>query len=480
MATNPELLKTAVEETLRLQNTESAEYEKWLHVPHNSFPPPSVPTKNGRFYPTTDMALISISEIVDNIRINNKNLSRRFNRDAMFQKAILTFGEFLPSLANIPDDQERWLCYRDALDTDSQLIISQTIYIPVWLFVRQEYEDFSFGPVEFVDRSGWLKRVATLLGSRPIWLSKIEATWGLSEIVDGGVQDSTNQHLIFQFNTVLRFAHEEQRIACVAISGFDVREAKRRALLATRIAIDAIRLLLPEGNKKKIFTSADHGPPFSIDHLRQIAGRDLISGWELARPGVGGAPGMVQKLIENSTKFREAAGNCIKVIISSDPTQESLPLLSERWSNAIHWYGRACCSDADFVALPMVGFALDILCVGKEEAGIRNLACVLLEKTESDLVNGTGLTLKVAVRKVYEWRSRIAHGTMLAVDQDLASDRIFAESLANELLYRYVVNLNLYRASASPKDEYNNFLEWIKNNPLSGRCSKDVDLCIVD
>lgn len=468
MTTNAQRLKDALEETLRLQSPESEEYKQWLQGPRNSPFPPSIPAGSSGFYPTTDRALGCITEIIDNIRINDAALARTLSRDEMFKRAMLALGANLSSLVEVADDDERWKQYREAISTAfTASPTSQTVYVPVWLFVRQEYGSFSVGPVEFVDRSGWLDKVELLRGSRPAWRSGVEAAWGLASNDGDGADGDCDQIVKLAIRTVTRFASAEQRIACVAIEGFDDQEAQRRALLAARIAIDGIRLLIPGSNKKRIFTSADHGPPRAIERLRQMAGHDLTAGSGMEIPGVGGAPGAAQELIDASIDFRKAAGNCITVVISPTPAQENLPELSQRWSNAIHWYGRACVSDADFVALPMFGFALDILCGGKEEAGIRDLACALFEKKPEDSVRADGLTLKAAVRKVYEWRSKIAHGSLLAVDLVLESERVFAEGIANAMLYQYVMSLEQYRSSASPVDTGEGFLKWLQQNPPS-------------
>jgi hypothetical protein len=470
MTTNAQRLRIALEGTLQLQNPESDEYKQWLHGPRNSPIPPSVPAESAAFYPTTDLALNCVMEIVDSIRDNDATLARTLSRDEMFKQATRTFGVHLPSLIDVADDNERWKQYRQALTgAFTCLPTSQTVYVPTWLFVRQEYGDFSIGPVEFVDRAGWLDKVECLRGSRPAWRSGVESNWEFGGNADSCAAGDGDPLVEFTISAVKRFAAVEQRIACVAVSGFDDRETAHRALLATRIAVDAIRLLIPGSNKKRVFTSADHGPPRAIERLRQVAGNDLIFGSGMEMPGVGGKPGTAQYLIDTSKDFRQAAGNCIKVVISPTPIQENLPELSQRWDNAIHWYGRACVSDADFVALPMFGFALDILCGGKEESGIRDLACALFELNTEDSIRTDGLTLKVAVRKVYEWRSKIAHGSLLAVDLSLESERILAESIANAMLYQYVMNLEQYRSSSSPSDTGEDFLEWLQNNPLSTR-----------
>lgn len=468
MSTNAQRLKEALEETLRLQNPKSNEYTQWLEGPRSSPLPPSIPAEGGNFYPTTDRAIACITEIIDSIRTNNCAYARTLSRNEMFKCAIHTLGMNLSALVEITDDNERWKHYRNAITSAfTSLPTSQTVYVPVWLFIHQDYESFSMGPIEFVNRLKWLDKVEQIQGSCPEWRLGVESRWKLANSNNTNVDNSNNQHVSWEVRMVARFAAPEQRIACVPIAGFDDQEAKRRALLATRIAIDGIRLLITGSNKKRIFTSADHGPPRTIERLRQVNGSDLTLDSKIEMPGISWKPGTAQDLIDISKDFRKAVGNCITVVISPTPAQENLPKLSQQWSNAIHWYGRACVSDADFVALPMFGFALDILCGGKEESGILNMACALFEKKPEDSIRADDLTLKAAVRKVYEWRSKIAHGSWLVVDLVLESERIFCESIATAMLHLYVMSLEQYRSSASPVDTSADFLEWLQQNPPS-------------
>ena len=338
MSTNAQRLKEALEETLRLQNPESDEYKQWLHGPRSSSPlPPSVPAEGGSFYPTTDRAIGCITEIIDNIRTNNGKLARTLNRDEMFKRAMQTLGMNLSLLVEITDDNERWKHYRNAITSAfTSLTTSQTVYVPVWLFIHQDYESFSVGPIEFVNRLKWLDKVEQIKGSCPEWRLGVESMWKSANSNDTDVDNSNNQHATWEIRMVAHFATPEQRIACVPIAGFDDQEAKRRALLATRIAIDGIRLLISGSNKKRIFTSADHGPPRTIERLRQVNGSDLTLDSKIEMPGISWKPGSAQALIDGFKDFRKAVGNCITVIISPTPAQENLPTLSQQWSNAVH------------------------------------------------------------------------------------------------------------------------------------------------
>lgn len=486
MKTNVERLTVALEETIRLQVPDSEEYKTWLHGPRESLLPPSLPRTDGSYYPTTDRAVRCIAEIVDDLLSNDKALGLSVSKDTAFQQAIRALGDNLFEIFEQADARAQWKTYRTKIrDLLSRTVASRTVYLPVWLFVRQEYEAFSVGPVQFVDRQNWLDKVEATEGQHARWREQVKVAWSTPSLQAAPSWFQRLRSLLpvmwrrrikppssdpsLEFSVIARFAAPEQRIACVEVRGFDQPEAERRGLLATRIALDAIRLLVPDPHRARIFTGADNGPPRSVDRLSQIHGKGLTVGWSANRPGVGGAPNMARDLIKSSLTLFNAAGNCIKVAVTSTPSLERLPALAQRWNNAVHWYGRGCVADEEFVALPMFGFAMDILSGGKMEAGIRALACALFVRKEEDSITTDGTTLNAVVRKIYEYRSKIAHGSLLAVDLRMASERSLAASFANAMLYEYVVQLEKYRSTPTAVDDDTAFLTWLELNPSAAQ-----------
>lgn len=147
---------------------------------------------------------------------------------------------------------------------------------------------------------------------------------GLSRSLSTAKKVPVSSDIELAVNSISRFATGDQRIACVEIRGFDQSEAERRSLIATRIALDTVRLLVPGPHKARIFTAADHGPPRTVDRLSQVHGKGLTAGWLANYPGVGGAPNMARDLIQGASVLFEAAGNCIKVAVTSTPSLEPL------------------------------------------------------------------------------------------------------------------------------------------------------------
>ncbi|NTF10637.1 hypothetical protein G6L37_32085 [Agrobacterium rubi] len=253
-----------------------------------------------------------------------------------------------------------------------------------------------------------------------------------------------------------RIFHPDHWTACARIEGFEPLESRRRGLLATQVALDTIRLALSRPSRGLISTVVDATLPVAINRLSQVDGRDLAHGSRINRRGVSGSPGLAQAILDGSEDLFEAAGACIAGAASIH-NGHACPTLAERWLNAVHWFGRACLADVDFVAVVMLVIALDVLSGGLQEKGILELTARLTDIGVSQVVLSDGTTLQKLVAHSYALRSEVAHGSILAVHRQMDSERGRLEDLAAAALDQYVVALHKY-ANARGSDDRDRFL----------------------
>jgi hypothetical protein len=250
--------------------------------------------------------------------------------------------------------------------------------------------------------------------------------------------------------SMVSFAHPDQWIASAHVVGFGRDTSNKRGLLATRVALDTIRLVLAQGRRHLIRTAADNVIPFSVVGVSQPQGADVSRRWQTNRPGVSGAPGLAQTIITSSSALFEAAGRCIEAATKL-PSAHGCPKLAERWLNACHWFGRACLADADFTAVVMLVISLDVLCGGLMDKGIVELVARLHDIPASQQVL-PGMTLRKLVEDTYRLRSEVAHGSILAVNGQLDVERSQLEGLAAVAIWEYAIKLDAYAAGGGGDD----------------------------
>ncbi|TIL65619.1 HEPN domain-containing protein [Mesorhizobium sp.] len=161
---------------------------------------------------------------------------------------------------------------------------------------------------------------------------------------------------------------------------------------------------------------------------------------------------MAKVIISQCQPVFDAAGECIAAAAGIGISAHACPKLADRWFNSVHWFGRACLSDGDFVAVVMMVIALDVLCGGKQDQGIIELVARLTGTAKSASVLPDGTTLETLVKKSYQLRSEVAHGSVLALHETLDVERGQLESVAAAALTEYVVALADYAKKGGADD----------------------------
>lgn len=481
-----DLLTKVLDDTLACQDPASAES---LSRSLGNHQPPGTFLSGG--YPTTDAALNAVAEIADRYRGNDQNLRICVTRDQWRLAVSSALGSNLDDLLAETDGSKRWLMLRDDLKIRSaKFALNLVHYIPVWLFVGQELERFSIGPVTFVSRDEWHEVVAERLGRDPDWRKPLTRLWAGkrlsgSSLIDGikGLTGAIIKQRLtpskwwatyvaysrlnepkgnFDARSMVRFAHPDQWIACTRVDGFGRDESNRRGLLVTRVALDTVRLIIDQGHRHLVSTAADQVVPFSVDGLSQLPNQDISRRWHTNRPGVGGAPGLAKQLVTSSSQLFAAAGLCVEAAANAVPAHQC-PILAERWFNACHWFGRACLADVDFTAVVMMVIALDVLCGGLQDDGIVELIARLHDVPVSNVAL-PGMSLKKLVEKMYKLRSEVAHGSVLSVHQELDIERAQLESLTAIALSEYVIKLEGYakQGGVDDRDAFRNSLPALR------------------
>ncbi|WP_103985890.1 HEPN domain-containing protein [Methylobacterium sp. 190mf] len=449
-----DLLDEALRETWSMHH---GPIEAWhRETPGAPFGPSIAAGDERGSYQTSTKAMSALAEIADRIMANDASLRRTVAVDTARREAATTLGELLNQLAAANDPDANWTAFKarylERLNRGRSRI---THYFPVWLFIRQQVSDFDVGPVAFRSPTSWIDEVERRRGQRSTWMDGVLAIWNGAK----ADRDTT-----VEVRSVARSVHPDQWVACVTIEGFEGAESYRRSLVATRAALNVLRLLVASPENARIHAAADHGPPGIVDRLNQRDGFDLSHGGSLHRSGLSGAPGMAANIIGPHAAFLEAAGRRIRLTLSVDPAAVACPTLSDRLLNALHWYGRGCTEDADFEALVDLAIALDVLSGAKEEPGILELSARLMRIPRSHRLISDGTTLKQFVGHLYGYRSKIAHGSILALDEHLRSERGQAEAFTAAVLVRYIEALDAH-ASSGGSDDRDGFRDALPHIP---------------
>lgn len=448
MSSAAELLDCVVSETLKCQDPASPESVARVKGQYAPLGPHLTDLRRGS-YPTTDAAMSALAEIADNLSVNDPDLARSHSRDAVRAQAAHVVARMLQELALESDVRIRWKKFRDALKVSlAGMTATITHYIPAWLFVGQQCAAFEIGPVRFVQRQEWLTTIEQLRGRESSWMAAVRETWAGERTQTDGQAKSNSEDLAIR--AVARSVNADQWLACVRVEGFEKEESRYRGVLASRIAIDTVRLVVPPAQGRRMATVLDQADPRQVERYSQVEGQDMARGSALNMPGISGAPGFARDLVNHSRALFDAAGRCLEVATVAKHGHRC-PKLAERWLNACEWFGRACVADADYTSVVMYIISLDVLCGGLEQEGIAQLLARLTGTPLSAPVL-PDTTLVGLVNKLYKMRSEIAHGSILAVFRDLDEDRAVVAQLAQASLAEYAIALDAYASNGGEDD----------------------------
>lgn len=463
MATNGDLVGAALSETVACQHAGPEQLEAQRKGPYAPFGPfLKAPSGTGQI-PTTELAMSALAELAERLLSADSRLARAVNEATMRREIAVAFSETIISISEIDDPKQRWRLLRDrTCQRISDLILDQLHYIPVWLFLGQDHDPIDVGPVRFVRRSDWLLEIANRKGESIPWLDQVQAMWS-AEGTERLAPDLEPAEAI-RIGQVARAVHPDQWVACTDVTGCEQHESRRRAVLATKVALDTLRLLLPLSERRNVRTAIDLAAPIGTDQMVQLRGRDIALGMSIDRPGVSGGPGLAKAIVDEGREVLAEAGVCIAQACRADePPASELPGLRDRWFNAVHWFGRACMADEHYVAVIMLAISLDILSGGGEARGIVHLISLLTGHDPKAPVLRKGHTsLETVVTRAYKLRSEIAHGSILALHGDWEEPRVQLGALAAATLREYVLALGNFQATGGV-DGKDAFASWLRD-----------------
>jgi hypothetical protein len=99
---------------------------------------------------------------------------------------------------------------------------------------------------------------------------------------------------------------------------------------------------------------------------------------------------------------------------------------------------------------------------------------------DDPLTNGATTTAKQFARSVVRDRSRILHGTWSTLNSRLAFNRNGLENFVITVIRRAALELEIYALTASPEDNIDDFLAWVKRREAARDKGLDLSQIFVE
>ncbi|HJT29526.1 MAG TPA: hypothetical protein VJ784_19085 [Pyrinomonadaceae bacterium] len=282
---------------------------------------------------------------------------------------------------------------------------------------ESKYKQFWIGPVLFCRTSDFLRQ------------HKKAIKEDLSTVCNGDAE-----HIKFMMNSLVKFFKGYRWVAVVSIPQCNEKISRLRAETAVQGALDILKLAFGPGQTASIRLAESLTTPADIAQVRRSSpGPFTLMTSRRWADGISISEGAFDQITNSKPFSLEAAGSALNACI--DPRKEIH--LSRRFLDALTWYGQAVTESMPSAKIVKYVAAWERLTITqKEEIGLtekvtRRMAILSHLKKKGDLSN----TLK-EVKTIYDWRSKLMHGSSSPFDKQLLGVSSLAGQLTTTALNR--------------------------------------------
>jgi hypothetical protein len=287
--------------------------------------------------------------------------------------------------------------------------------------VAKKYKDFEIGPVKFL-RTEYFVRTHRAAIRR-----------SLNQQLQHS--DADTDHTNFMMRSLSSFFRSYRWVAVISIPTCSERVSQLRAETAVQGAIDIIKLAFGPAQTDTLRMAESNVRPADIARLTQESdGRFNLSVSRTVDDGIGITDGAFDQIANAKDFYLDAAGSALTACV--DPRKEIH--LSRRFLDALTWYGQAVTESRPSSKIIKYVAAWERLTITqKEESGsltdkvTSRIAILSHIKANGEFSN----TLK-DVKTIYDWRSKLMHGSCSPFSKELAGISSRAGNLSVTALNR--------------------------------------------
>jgi hypothetical protein len=253
-------------------------------------------------------------------------------------------------------------------------------------------------------------------------------------------------------------------LACVPIEGCEHQRAEELGTLAIDLAIVALQLAIPQAFGTRTMSRLDARRGAAEKRTLSEADGYYNGGWTRMEPGLSIGTGTLADFLQRTEPLITAVGSCVRSFATGC---FRLPNLERAWCDAAYWLHEALAEPLDSIAVTKLETALEVLLRAESTRGSQTRMLKVLDtfyglQPDDPLTNSTITTAKQFARRVISDRSKLLHGTSSTLSSRLAFDRDGLENFVIAVIRRAALELQDYALTASPKDNVDDFLAWVR------------------
>jgi len=310
-------------------------------------------------------------------------------------------------------------------------------------FISPNYsQPFSVGPVRFLS------------------LDQFQAAHAIS---------SKNDFEKFPYDKLFEFAERQNArwIAEVSIDGYDTKRSTEHADIAIDIALVALQLFIPSSECKNVARATARTIPSNISHFHRVDDH-LRASFSRMDPCLAYSAGYFDYLLKQNKSVLDSVGNRVKAFVEGKST---LLQLDQAWCDAAYWFHEGISEELDSVAIAKIETSIEVLLFAESTKGCKDRLIKTFQSfyglsMNDPLRENDPRTVFAFIESIVTARSRVLHGTWSTLNyrkqmQIERQHRDEIEMLARDLLARVTLELDNYKQSEQPEDNFTKFLDWV-------------------
>ena len=269
--------------------------------------------------------------------------------------------------------------------------------------VEKKYKEFQIGPVKFLRTKDFLqKHRGAIRHDLHQHLQK---------------SDADREHSKFMMRSLTSFFRRYRWVAVISIPTCSERVSRLRAETAVQGAIDIIKLSFgPTRTDTLRLAESDVRPANTARVTQELNGPFNLIVSRTVADGIGITDGAFDQIANAKDFYLEAAGSALNA--SVDPRKEIH--LSRRFLDALTWYGQAVTENMPSSKIIKYVAAWERLTITqKEESGLTDKVTSRIAILSHVKANGEFSNTLKDVKTIYDWRSKLMHGSCSPFSKEL-------------------------------------------------------------
>jgi Apea-like HEPN len=295
------------------------------------------------------------------------------------------------------------------------------VYYEGWPQPTEKYKEFDVGPVHFVWTEKFLAEQRQEIKSN---YPKGE-TWAAP-----GREEHDEQTMIW----LTDFYNNYNWVAIVSIPPCSEQVSRQRAVNTVQGALDVLKLLFGPEKSDRIRLGEARMPPEKTAQLTHDAGGAYhITASRRLSDDVGITAEVFELILGGNDLHLHTAGTTLDAYV--DPQNERH--LKRRYLDALSWYGEAVVEPLPSARIIRYVAAWERLTITqKEEVGLTDKVTKRIAILGHDVRAGDFASTLKKVKKIYDWRSRLMHGSSSPFEKALIPVAREAGAITRHALYQ--------------------------------------------